>query len=53
MFYATKNITSAEGGALTIAAAELADTLAIMSLHDTSRGAWKPSSAGDQRMGRR
>ena len=46
-FYATKNITSAEGGALTTADAELADKIAIMSLHGISRDAWKRySSAG-------
>jgi dTDP-4-amino-4,6-dideoxygalactose transaminase len=40
-FYATKNITSAEGGAVTTDDAELADKIAIMSLHGISRDAWK------------
>src|SRR5262249_12426928 len=40
-FYATKNITSGEGGALTIADDALADKVAIMSLHGISRDAWK------------
>jgi dTDP-4-amino-4,6-dideoxygalactose transaminase len=46
-FYATKNITSAEGGALTTNDAALAERVAIMSLHGISRDAWKRySSAG-------
>jgi dTDP-4-amino-4,6-dideoxygalactose transaminase len=44
-FYATKNITSAEGGALTTNDAALADRVAIMSLHGISRDAWKRYSA--------
>ncbi len=46
-FYATKNITSAEGGALTTDDAELAERVGIMSLHGISRDAWtRYSSAG-------
>ncbi|MBI3325447.1 MAG: DegT/DnrJ/EryC1/StrS aminotransferase family protein [Nitrospinae bacterium] len=40
-FYATKNITSGEGGMLTTDAAELADKIAILRLHGISRDAWK------------
>jgi len=40
-FYATKNITSGEGGALTTDDAELAERIAILSLHGISRDAWK------------
>ena len=40
-FYATKNITSGEGGALTTSDAELAERAAVMSLHGISRDAWK------------
>ena len=40
-FYATKNITSGEGGALTTNNVEWADRVAIMSLHGISRDAWK------------
>ena len=40
-FYATKNITSGEGGALTTNRADWADRIAVMSLHGISRDAWK------------
>jgi dTDP-4-amino-4,6-dideoxygalactose transaminase len=40
-FYATKNITSGEGGALTTNNAEWAERAAIMALHGISRDAWK------------
>ena len=41
-FYATKNITSGgEGGALMVADPDLAERVAIMSLHGISRDAWK------------
>lgn len=40
-FYATKNITSAEGGALTTDNAEWAERAGIMALHGISRDAWK------------
>jgi len=40
-FYATKNITSGEGGALTTNDSERAHRIAIMALHGISRDAWK------------
>ena len=40
-FYATKNITSGEGGALTTSRAEWAEHIAMMALHGISRDAWK------------
>lgn len=40
-FYATKNITSGEGGALVTDNPEWAERAAIMSLHGISRDAWK------------
>jgi dTDP-4-amino-4,6-dideoxygalactose transaminase len=40
-FYATKNITSGEGGALTTNNEDWADRAAILSLHGISRDAWK------------
>jgi dTDP-4-amino-4,6-dideoxygalactose transaminase len=40
-FYATKNITSGEGGALTTNDSGTADRIAIMALHGISRDAWK------------
>ena len=40
-FYATKNITSGEGGALTTSRAEWADRISVMALHGISRDAWK------------
>jgi dTDP-4-amino-4,6-dideoxygalactose transaminase len=40
-FYATKNITSGEGGALTTNRDDWADRIAIMALHGISRDAWK------------
>jgi dTDP-4-amino-4,6-dideoxygalactose transaminase len=40
-FYATKNITSGEGGALTTNHAEWAERIAIMALHGISKDAWK------------
>jgi dTDP-4-amino-4,6-dideoxygalactose transaminase len=44
-FYATKNITTAEGGALTTNDAAIAERVAIMSLHGISRDAWKRYSS--------
>jgi dTDP-4-amino-4,6-dideoxygalactose transaminase len=44
-FYATKNLTTAEGGMLT-GAPELLDEARIWSLHGMSRDAWKRYSAG-------
>ena len=40
-FYATKNITSGEGGALTTNRADWADRIAVMALHGISRDAWE------------
>ncbi|MCC6626738.1 MAG: DegT/DnrJ/EryC1/StrS family aminotransferase [Chloroflexi bacterium] len=40
-FYATKNLTTAEGGMLTTADAELADRTRLLALHGMSRDAWK------------
>jgi dTDP-4-amino-4,6-dideoxygalactose transaminase len=40
-FYATKNITSGEGGALTTNDSASADRIAIMALHGISGDAWK------------
>ncbi len=40
-FYATKNITSGEGGALTTNRQEWADRIEVMALHGISRDAWK------------
>lgn len=40
-FYATKNITSAEGGMVTTEDDALADRIAVASLHGMNRDAWK------------
>jgi len=49
-FYATKNLTTGEGGMLTLADAELAGRLQSRRLHGMSRDAWKRySSAGSWR----
>ena len=40
-FYATKNLTTAEGGMLTVNDGELAERARILSLHGISRDAWK------------
>src|SRR5262249_5633565 len=39
-FYATKNLTTGEGGMLTTGCAPLADTVRMLSLHGTSHDAW-------------
>ena len=39
-FYATKNLTTGEGGMLTTGRADLAETMRMLSLHGTSRDAW-------------
>lgn len=44
-FYATKNITSGEGGALTTHNAAWAERVQMMSLHGISRDAWKRYTA--------
>ena len=49
-FYATKNLTTGEGGMLTLADAELAERLQTRRLHGMSRNAWRRySSAGSWR----
>jgi UDP-4-amino-4,6-dideoxy-N-acetyl-beta-L-altrosamine transaminase len=40
-FYATKNLTTGEGGMITTHDADLADQCRILSLHGISRDAWK------------
>jgi dTDP-4-amino-4,6-dideoxygalactose transaminase len=40
-FYATKNFTTAEGGAITTADDALAEKIAVASLHGMNRDAWK------------
>jgi dTDP-4-amino-4,6-dideoxygalactose transaminase len=44
-FYATKNITTAEGGMLTTSDEALAERAQILALHGISRDAWKRYSA--------
>jgi dTDP-4-amino-4,6-dideoxygalactose transaminase len=46
-FYATKNMTTGEGGMITTADAELAESMRLLTLHGMSRDAWKRyTSAG-------
>jgi len=46
-FYATKNMTTGEGGMITTADTDLAEQMRLLSLHGMSRDAWKRySSAG-------
>ncbi|MDO8725089.1 MAG: DegT/DnrJ/EryC1/StrS aminotransferase family protein [Candidatus Methanoperedens sp.] len=40
-FYATKNLTTAEGGMVTTSKQEYADKIRILSLHGLSKDAWK------------
>ena len=44
-FYATKTITTAEGGMLTTDSDEIADRVRIMALHGISKDAWKRYTA--------
>jgi perosamine synthetase len=44
-FYATKNITTAEGGMLVVRDADLAEEARILALHGISRDAWKRYTA--------
>jgi UDP-4-amino-4,6-dideoxy-N-acetyl-beta-L-altrosamine transaminase len=44
-FYATKNLTTGEGGMITTHDADLADQCRILSLHGISRDAWKRYTA--------
>jgi len=39
-FYATKNLTTGEGGMITTYRPEVANTIRVLSLHGTSRDAW-------------
>lgn len=39
-FYATKNLSTGEGGMLTTASEEIADKIRVMSLHGMSKNAW-------------
>jgi dTDP-4-amino-4,6-dideoxygalactose transaminase len=39
-FYATKNLTTGEGGMLTTPRADMAETVRMLSLHGTTRDAW-------------
>ena len=48
-FYATKNITTGEGGMLLTDDDELAERAAVLSLHGISRDAWKRYAAGAYR----
>lgn len=48
-FYATKNITSGEGGALTTNRHDWADRIEVMALHGISRDAWKRYGADGYR----
>jgi dTDP-4-amino-4,6-dideoxygalactose transaminase len=45
-FYATKNLTTGEGGMLTTASAQAADRIRIAALHGMSRDAWARYSGG-------
>ncbi len=45
-FYATKNLTTGEGGMVTTNDKELANRIAILSLHGISKDAWKRYGAG-------
>lgn len=45
-FYATKTITTGEGGMVTTNNADLADRMRVMSLHGLSRQAWNRYSGG-------
>lgn len=45
-FYATKNLTSAEGGMLVTNDDRLASTIRLMALHGMDRDAWKRYTAG-------
>ena len=44
-FYATKNITTAEGGMITTNDGDLADKMRMLSLHGISKDAWKRYSS--------
>lgn len=44
-FYATKNMTTGEGGMLTTSSSEIADRIRVLRLHGLSKDAWKRYSA--------
>jgi dTDP-4-amino-4,6-dideoxygalactose transaminase len=44
-FYATKNMTTGEGGMITTSGGQLADRIRLLTLHGMSRDAWKRYSA--------
>lgn len=46
-FYATKNLTTAEGGALVVPDAATQEKVRVLSLHGLSRNAWNRYHAGD------
>ncbi len=48
-FYATKNLTTGEGGMITTPDAELAERMRMRRLHGMSRDAWKRYSGGSWR----
>jgi dTDP-4-amino-4,6-dideoxygalactose transaminase len=48
-FYATKNMTTGEGGMLVTDDGELAERAAVLALHGISRDAWKRYAAGAYR----
>lgn len=48
-FYATKNITTGEGGMLTCASDEQAEKVRLLALHGLSRDAWKRYEPGEFR----
>lgn len=45
-FYATKNLTTGEGGMVATPSAKLADKVRLLSLHAMSKGAWNRYSKG-------
>ena len=45
-FYATKNLTTGEGGMIATSNKRLADKIKLLSLHGMSKGAWKRYSKG-------
>ncbi len=45
-FYATKNLTTGEGGMVTTKSAKLAEKIKLLSLHAMSKGAWKRYAKG-------
>jgi len=52
-FYATKNITTGEGGMLVTSKAELAERVEVLRLHGISRDAWKRNGLAGYNTGKR